>query len=225
MELKQRLSVLEDMLVKGHKGQVEVVTSEELSRRVEERKSTSGLSERLERQEATVEAIKLDFGELMHVYDDIQDRLYDIDRTWKNNLIFCGIKLEHRGGLHENPDCLEAKIRQVLKNKLNIGREIVIMRCQRVFNGVDNKGNKPIVVNFQKWSDKEEILRKSKILKNSGITVDEDFSRAAKLRRRELEKLIREIKGVDPDKKCYFKYDKLVIDDDVFIFNDVERRD
>ena len=41
------------------------------------------------------------------------------------------------------------QIRHVLKNKLNIGREIVIMRCQRVFNGVDNKGNKPIVVNFQ----------------------------------------------------------------------------
>ncbi len=41
------------------------------------------------------------------------------------------------------------KIRHVLKNKLNIGREIVIMRCQRVFNGTDSKGNKPIVVNFQ----------------------------------------------------------------------------
>ncbi len=41
------------------------------------------------------------------------------------------------------------KVRHVLKNKLNIGREIVIMRCQRVFNGVDGKGNKPVVVNFQ----------------------------------------------------------------------------
>ncbi len=39
---------------------------------------------------------------------------------------------------------------------------------------------------FQKWSDKEEILRKSKILKNSGIWVEEDFSKAAKNRRRVL---------------------------------------
>lgn len=75
------------------------------------------------------------------------------------------------------------QVRHVLKNKLNIGREIVIMRCQRVFNGVDGKGNRPIVANFQKWADKEEILRKAKILKNSGISVEEDFSRAAKHRR------------------------------------------
>ena len=57
----------------------------------------------------------------------------------------------------------------------------------------------------QKWSDKEEILRKSKILKNSGILVEEDFSRAAKSRRRELEKLVKEVRAVDPDKKCTFK--------------------
>ena len=47
---------------------------------------------------------------------------------------------------------------------------------------------------FQNWSDKEEIFRKSKILKNCGIIVEEDFSRAAKFRRKELEKLVKEIK-------------------------------
>lgn len=58
---------------------------------------------------------------------------------------------------------------------------------------------------LQKWSDKEEILRKSKILKNSGILIEEDFSRAAKVRRRELEKLVKEVKAVDQDRKCIFK--------------------
>ena len=42
--------------------------------------------------------------------------------------------------------------------------------------------------------------------------------------RRELEKLVKEIRSIDPDKKCQFKYDKLLIDDDVFVFNDVEKR-
>jgi len=115
-------------------------------------------------------------------------------------------------------------VRNVLKNKLNIGREIVIMRCQRVFNGSDAKGNRPIVVNFQKWSDKEEILRKSKILQSSGLSVTEDFSRAAKRRRRELEKLVKEVRAADPERKCAFKYDKLLIDGDVFVFNDLEGR-
>lgn len=48
-------------------------------------------------------------------------------------------------------------------------------------------------------------MRKSKILKNTGITIEEDFSRSAKLRRKELEKFVREVKAVDPDKKCVFK--------------------
>lgn len=63
-----------------------------------------------------------------------------------------------------------------------------------------------ICYNFtQNWSDKEEIFRKSKILKNCGIIVEEDFSRAAKFRRKELEKLVKEIKQLSPDKKCIFK--------------------
>jgi hypothetical protein len=59
--------------------------------------------------------------------------------------------------------------------------------------------------NFQKWSDKEDILRKAKILKSSGIHVEEDFSRAAKFRRKELEKLAKEVKNLSPEKKCIFK--------------------
>ena len=60
---------------------------------------------------------------------------------------------------------------------------------------------------FQKWSDKEEVLRKARMLKNSslGIHVEEDFSRAAKFRRRELEKLAKEVKQLSPEKKCIFK--------------------
>ena len=66
--------------------------------------------------------------------------------------------------------------------------------------------NKIYIMIKQNWSDKEEIFRKSKILKNCGIIVEEDFSRAAKFRRKELEKLVKEIKQLSPEKKCVFKY-------------------
>ena len=65
--------------------------------------------------------------------------------------------------------------------------------------------NKIYIMIKQNWSDKEEIFRKSKILKNCGIFVEEDFSRAAKFRRKELEKLAKEVKQLSPDKKCTFK--------------------
>ena len=65
--------------------------------------------------------------------------------------------------------------------------------------------SKTCFVMLQKWTDKEDVLRKSKILKTSGIYVEEDFSRAAKFRRKELEKFAKEIKQLSPDKKCIFK--------------------
>ena len=50
------------------------------------------------------------------------------------------------------------------------------------------------------------MLRKAKIiLKTSGIYVEEDFSRAAKFRRKELEKFAKEVRALSPDKKCVFK--------------------
>ena len=76
-----------------------------------------------------------------------QDRLYEMDRSWRNNLVFNGIKTEGHG-CYESPECTEGKVRQILKNHLNIGREIIINRCHRVYNGADKFGNKPVVVNF-----------------------------------------------------------------------------
>ena len=57
-----------------------------------------------------------------------------------------------------------------------------------------------------------------------GIQVEEDLSRAGRARRRELEKLMKSIKGRDPERRCYLTYDRLVVDDNVYIFNDLEGR-
>ena len=47
----------------------------------------------------------------------------------------------------------------------------------------------------------------TKVLRNSGVVVEEDLSRAAKNRRRELEKFVKEIKAIDGNKKCVLKYE------------------
>ena len=97
-----------------------------------------------------------------------QDRLYEIDRSWQNNLVFYGIRPDHivngtggggqtngapscHGGqvVYESQDCIEQKIKACIRNVLNIGREIPIQRAQRIYNGADVRGFKPVVVNFQ----------------------------------------------------------------------------
>ena len=85
-----------------------------------------------------------------------QDRLYEIDRSWRNSLVFNGIKTDGHG-CYESPECTEGKVRQILKNHLNIGREIIINRCHRVYNGADKFGNKPVVVNFHVSDTRERI--------------------------------------------------------------------
>ena len=87
-------------------------------------------------------------NELVCVYDDLQDRLYEIDRSWQNNLVFYGVKPDP-GGVHESMDCLESKIKGVLRTNWNIGRDIPLVRLQRIFNGSDVRGYKPVVVTFQ----------------------------------------------------------------------------
>ena len=49
--------------------------------------------------------------ELMFVYQDIQDKLFDIDRTWQNSLVFYGLKQES-GCVYESADCTESKVSQ-----------------------------------------------------------------------------------------------------------------
>ena len=95
-----------------------------------------------------LQGIRSQLNELLGVYDDLQDRLYEIDRSWQNNLVFYGIKPD-AGGVYENQDCLEHKVKAVLRNQLNIGRDIQIQRAQRIYNGSDVRGFKPVVVNFQ----------------------------------------------------------------------------
>ena len=41
--------------------------------------------------------------------------------------------------------------------------------------------------------------------------MEEDFSRAAKFRRKELEKFAKEVKALSSDKKCIFKYEFLIL--------------
>ncbi len=59
-------------------------------------------------------------------------------------------------------------------------REIPLIRVKRSFNGPEVRGQRPVVVCFEKWSDKDEIMRKSKLLKGTNVYVGEDFSKRVK---------------------------------------------
>ena len=156
---------------------------------------------------------------LVGAYNDIQDRLYEIDKSWKNNLIFYGIPTDSNND-DEDPYATEEKVRDLIKRKLRITREIPFNRVSRVIHGPEFRGHKPIQVHFANYNDKEDILRKAKLLKGVNIHISEDFSRKVREHRQELNKFMKEVRSRDPARRMVLRYDKLYMGNDVFFYND-----
>ena len=120
--------------------------------------------------------------EIDHMYDDMQDRVFEIDKNRKNNLVFYGVK----GDEKDQDDC-ERLIKSIMNNFMQVTREIPLAKVTRLWNGPSFRGFKPIQVSFQLFKDKEEILRKNQLLqKNTNMYVTEDFSRKVRRHREEL---------------------------------------
>ena len=83
--------------------------------------------------------MKGDMIELMMVYQDIQDKLYDIDRSWQNSLVFHNVKqvtdinlmtltflyndtIQDSASVcsYESSECTEVRLRDLLRSVLNI---------------------------------------------------------------------------------------------------------
>ncbi len=96
----------------------------------------------------------------------------------------------------------------------------MMSRVSRLNYGPDFRGHKPIQVCLVNYRDKEEILRKARLLKGSNVYISEDFSRKVREHRNELIKFMKEIKNRDPARRMTLRYDKLYVGNDVFFFND-----
>ena len=90
--------------------------------------------------------------------------------------------------------------------KLHISRDIQMNRVHRLNYGPDFRGHKPIQVCLLNYRDKEEILRKARLLKGSNIYISEDFSRKVREHRNELIKFMKEVKSRDPTRQEQINY-------------------
>ena len=70
------------------------------------------------------------------------------------------------------------------------------------------RGTRPVLVTFESFKDREEVLRKVKVLKKAKIHVEEDLSKKSRENRTELRKFMRQIRKANPEKHCFLQYDK-----------------
>ena len=58
--------------------------------------------------------------ELDGMYDDMQDRVFEIDRNRKNNLVFYGVRADSGDGGGEDQDDCELKIKHIMNMHLKV---------------------------------------------------------------------------------------------------------
>ena len=85
---------------------------------------------------------------------------------------------------------------------------IEIERAHRVNSSSNNGKPREIVLKLLRYTDKEKIIQKRKMLKDTKIYINEDFSRETNLIRRKLAAELKERR--QRDENVILRYDKIV---------------
>ena len=101
---------------------------------------------------------------------------------------------------------------------------MVFTKVARLWNGPSFRGLKPILVTFHLFKDKEDILRKSALLRGTNIYLTEDYSRRVRRQREELLKFAKIVKSRQNGVRCLLQYDRLYVDNDVYLYNEIEQQ-
>ena len=98
---------------------------------------------------------------------------------------------------------------------------------------------RPVVVTFEEFKDREEVLRKAGVLKGNNIHVTEDMSRShtvssrtsfhpvfisrrVRESRTELRKFMRDVKKQNPAANILLQYDKLFVNHRCYVWSDFQ---
>ena len=132
----------------------------------------------------------------------------------KNNLIFHGILQK---GV-EREDDLKIKLSSIIQNNLQFRREIVVSSVTRVMDGPKISGSQPF--SFQKFEDKEEVLKKFGLLGGTKVHIMEDINMRTKESKTQLRRFMRAVKINNPEADCSLHYDLLYVDNSVYAWGE-----
>ncbi|XP_049897457.1 uncharacterized protein LOC126388379 [Epinephelus moara] len=104
----------------------------------------------------------------------------------------------------------EEKVKDMLKKKLQLQREIEVERAHRTGKPeAARERPRSIVVKFLRFKDKAAVLQRAKNLKGTKIFINEDYADAVRLKRKEL---IPKMKAAhEKGDIAYLRHDRLII--------------
>ena len=131
----------------------------------------------------------------------------------KENLVICGID---EAAAEETEDMYITAVTQMCMNNLKIDRDyanrMVIARCHRLGKDTSGTYKRLIIVRFLNFNDRQSVWNKRLSLKNSVLSMSENFSNGMEHRRQLLYPVMKAAKKSDKYEKAHMKGDKLVID-------------
>lgn len=156
-------------------------------------------------QEDLVHSLKDGLGTLEVGLENLTSKVdYLENQSRRNNLRFDGVPETPK----ETWDESEEKIQDILKTKFGFSSQPLIERAHRV-GPVKPQTIRPIVVKFNQFKVRDQVLHNGNKLKGSKIFVNEDLSERVMERRREQLQLLKDARS--QGKLAYFSLDKLII--------------
>lgn len=183
------------------------------NRVVEVEKSQEFISKSLEDNEKNTSKALTELSDLKMALDQslqenvrITESVLDMQcRSMRDNLLFFGIE-EAQSGEQEN---CEDIITSLCASKLEIRSEILIERAHRLGSKKNNKPH-PIVVKFNRFPHREMVRKCSYKLKDTHISIGEQFPKEIQERRKKLLPIYKRAK--ENNQKAVLARDKLFID-------------
>ena len=113
--------------------------------------------------------------------EDLKRKMVDMeDRSRRQNLRVDGLIEEE----HEDWNQCQMKVKEIFRQNLNL-ENVDIDRAHRTGKKTENR-SRTIILKLKNYEDKSEILKRGKMLKGTGIYINEDFSRETMEYRKEL---------------------------------------
>ncbi|KAL7383189.1 hypothetical protein ABVT39_006110 [Epinephelus coioides] len=149
-----------------------------------------------------IDIIKL--CENLKVIIDKQEYLEGQSR--RNNIVIDGIP---EAPVESWVDSKE-KVKDIIKQKLQLQREIEVERAHRTGKPIaDRDRPRSIVVKFLRFKDKAAVMQRAKNLKGTKIFINEDYTDAVRLKRKELMPKLKAAR--ERGDIAYLRHDRLII--------------
>ena len=138
---------------------------------------------------------------------DLEQRLnYQEDYSRRNNLRISGLEEPQH---NETWEQTSARVSELLLNKLQLPN-MNLERAHRV-GPVSTSRPRTVVVRFERFGDREAVLRNARKLRGTGIFINEDLCAASQAKKQSQFPLMKEARS--QGKIAYFKYTRLIIKD------------